>query len=104
MRSGSAANCDHYFVAIEETRVHLVALGVPASEVTVSGIPIDPVFAEPKDPRAMRRKHGLDEDAFTILVSAGGFGVGPVRAHHPGALEAPPPGAGRRRSAAATRS
>ena len=26
----------------------------------------------------MRRKHGLDEDLFTILVSAGGFGVGPV--------------------------
>jgi hypothetical protein len=26
----------------------------------------------------MRRKHGLDEDRFTILVSAGGFGVGPV--------------------------
>ena len=28
--------------------------------------------------RAMRRKHGLEEDRFTILVSAGGFGVGPV--------------------------
>ena len=26
----------------------------------------------------MRRKHGLDQDRFTILVSAGGFGVGPV--------------------------
>jgi processive 1,2-diacylglycerol beta-glucosyltransferase len=71
-------NCEHYFVALEETKVHLVALGVPADRVTVSGIPIDPVFAEAKDSRAMRRKHGLDEDVFTILVSAGGFGVGPV--------------------------
>jgi processive 1,2-diacylglycerol beta-glucosyltransferase len=26
----------------------------------------------------MRRKHGLEEDRLTILVSAGGFGVGPV--------------------------
>ena len=26
----------------------------------------------------MRRKHGLDEERFIILVSAGGFGVGPV--------------------------
>jgi processive 1,2-diacylglycerol beta-glucosyltransferase len=26
----------------------------------------------------MRQKHGLQEDTFTILVSAGGFGVGPV--------------------------
>ena len=71
-------DCEQYFVALEETKVHLVALGVPANRVTVSGIPIDPVFAEAKDARAMRRKHGLDEDAFTILVSAGGFGVGPV--------------------------
>ena len=70
--------CEQYFVALEETKVHLVALGVPESKVTVSGIPIDPVFAEAKDSRAMRRKHGLDEDRFTILVSAGGFGVGPV--------------------------
>jgi processive 1,2-diacylglycerol beta-glucosyltransferase len=70
--------CEHYFVALEETKVHLTAMGVPEGKVTVSGIPIDPVFAEVKDPRAMRRKHGLDEERFTILVSAGGFGVGPV--------------------------
>ncbi|MFO0890031.1 MAG: glycosyltransferase [Isosphaeraceae bacterium] len=69
---------EHYFVALEETRAHLVALGVPESLVTVSGIPIDPVFAESKDPQAMRRKHGLEAERFTILVSAGGFGVGPV--------------------------
>lgn len=71
-------NCEHYFVALEETKVHLTALGVPESRVTVSGIPIDPVFAETKDREAMRLKHGLDTDLFTILVSAGGFGVGPV--------------------------
>jgi processive 1,2-diacylglycerol beta-glucosyltransferase len=69
---------EHYFVALEETRAHLVAIGVPEDRVTVSGIPIDPAFAEPKEPLAMRRKHGLAEGAFTILVSAGGFGVGPV--------------------------
>jgi processive 1,2-diacylglycerol beta-glucosyltransferase len=69
---------EQYFVALEETRVHLKALGVAQSLITVSGIPIDPVFMEPKDRRAMRQKHGLDPDRFTILVSAGGFGVGPV--------------------------
>ncbi len=69
---------EQYFVALEETKVHLKALGVPESLVTISGIPIDPVFAEPKDRQAMRHKHGLDQDRFTILVSAGGFGVGRV--------------------------
>ncbi len=30
---------ERYFVAIEETRVHLESLGVPASKISVSGIP-----------------------------------------------------------------
>ena len=62
----------------EETAVHLARLGVPAETITVTGIPIDPVFAEPKDPQAMRLRQGLAPDRTTLLVSAGGFGVGPI--------------------------
>lgn len=69
---------EHYFVALEETRVHLEKLGIPAEKITVSGIPIDPVFAETKDKSAMREKYGLENDKLTILVSAGGFGVGKI--------------------------
>jgi processive 1,2-diacylglycerol beta-glucosyltransferase len=71
---------DRYFVALDETRVHLERLGVAASAITVSGIPIDPLFAVAKEAKAMRAKHGLAPDRTTILVSAGGFGVGPVEA------------------------
>lgn len=73
--------CHHYeqyFVALDETRVHLEMLGIPPEKITVSGIPIDPVFAEVKDKRAMRDKHHLSQDITTILLSAGGFGVGPM--------------------------
>ena len=69
---------EHYFVALDETRLHLEKLGIPASKITVSGIPIDPVFNEQKDKREMRAKYGLTQDVTTILLSAGGFGVGPV--------------------------
>jgi processive 1,2-diacylglycerol beta-glucosyltransferase len=69
---------EHYFVALDETRVYLTTLGIPAEKVSVTGIPIDPVFAQAKDKRAMRDKHGLKRDRTTILVSAGGFGVGPI--------------------------
>jgi len=73
--------CHHfeqYFVAIDETREHLVRLGIPAGRVTVSGIPIDPAFAVAKDKTEMRRKLGLAPDRATVLLSAGGFGVGPI--------------------------
>jgi processive 1,2-diacylglycerol beta-glucosyltransferase len=73
--------CHHYeryFVALDETRVHMEKLGIPPEKLTVTGIPIDPLFAEHKDKHAMRVKHGLQEDVTTVLVSAGGFGVGPV--------------------------
>jgi len=73
--------CHHYeqyFVALDETRVHLEKLGIPPEKITVSGIPIDPVFAELKDKRMMRDKHALKADRTTILVSAGGFGVGSI--------------------------
>lgn len=71
-------NVERYFVALDETRTHLERLGIPGERITVSGIPIDPIFAEPKEARAMRLKYGLDPDRITILVAAGGFGVGPV--------------------------
>ncbi|MEW6737466.1 MAG: glycosyltransferase, partial [Acidobacteriota bacterium] len=73
--------CHHYeqyFVALDETRMHLIKVGIPADKITVSGIPIDPVFARSKDKQQMRAKYGLHPDRFTILISAGGFGVGPV--------------------------
>src|SRR5678816_1666307 len=69
---------EQYFVAIDEARAYLEALGIPANKITVSGIPIDPVFAEKKSKVEMRRKHGLESDRVTILLSAGGFGVGSV--------------------------
>src|SRR5215813_3111395 len=71
---------EHYFVAIDEARVYLEVLGIPAERITVSGIPIDPVFGIKKDKQEMRAKHGLAPDRTTILLSAGGFGVGSIDA------------------------
>jgi processive 1,2-diacylglycerol beta-glucosyltransferase len=73
--------CHHYeqyFVALEETRVHMEKLGIDKTRITVSGIPIDPVFALAREKREMRLRHGLEPYKTTILVSAGGFGVGRV--------------------------
>jgi len=69
---------EHYFVAIDEASVHLNKLGIWTDKISVTGIPIDPIFSEQKDKQAMRLKYGLDPNKTTILISAGGFGVGPV--------------------------
>lgn len=71
-------HCDKYFTALDEAREHLIRLGAAPSKVAVTGIPIDPVFANLPDKEETRRTLGLDPDRTTIIVSAGGFGVGRV--------------------------
>jgi processive 1,2-diacylglycerol beta-glucosyltransferase len=71
-------NYERYFVALDETKFYLETLKFPAEKISVTGIPIDPIFAETKDKRAMREKYNLDADKPTIILSAGGFGVGRI--------------------------
>ncbi|HVP77012.1 MAG TPA: glycosyltransferase [Thermodesulfobacteriota bacterium] len=69
---------DWYFVACEETRVYLAALGIPIETIFVTGIPIDLKFGVEKSRREARLRLDLDPDGTTLLVSPGGFGVGPI--------------------------
>lgn len=64
-----------YFVANEECRVQLENIGFPPDRITVSGIPIDPVFCESKGRAELRARQGLREDLPLLLVSAGALGV-----------------------------
>ena len=68
----------HYFVALEESREHLKAMGLPEKRITVSGIPISPEFAVPQDRATLRAKYGLAMDRPVILLSAGALSVGPA--------------------------
>jgi processive 1,2-diacylglycerol beta-glucosyltransferase len=70
--------CERYFTATEEASQTLRWLGVPGADVVRTGIPIHPVFSEPKDRAAMAVKHGLDATRPIVLQLAGGHGVGPV--------------------------
>lgn len=67
-----------YFVALDETKAHLMALGLPEDRVTVSGIPVAPVFAEPVNRAELRVRLGLAQERFTLLFSAGAYGVSPA--------------------------
>jgi len=67
-----------YFVAIDETKAHLEMLGIPSERITVSGIPIDPVFQTAVNREDERLRLGLTTDQPVLLLSAGALGVGPT--------------------------
>jgi processive 1,2-diacylglycerol beta-glucosyltransferase len=70
--------CERYFTATEQGALYLQSWGVPAADTCATGIPIHPVFAEPKGRDACLARHGLAGDRPVILQLAGGFGVGPI--------------------------
>jgi processive 1,2-diacylglycerol beta-glucosyltransferase len=74
--------CERFFVATEETRENLTSLGVDGRAITVTGIPIDPVFAGRRDRHEAARRMHLAADAPVVLQMAGGFGVGSVERIH----------------------
>ena len=67
-----------YFVAIDETKAYLQMLGIPTDRITVSGIPIDPVFDKPIDRTQECASLGLDPTKPILLLSAGALGVSPT--------------------------
>jgi processive 1,2-diacylglycerol beta-glucosyltransferase len=69
---------DRYDVALSESAEYLAGIGVPREKVRVTGIPIDPQFEVAVDRRDARRKLGLAVESRIVLISAGGYGLGPV--------------------------
>jgi 1,2-diacylglycerol 3-beta-galactosyltransferase len=65
-------------VPTEGARKEVLAAGVPADRVQLLGLPVDLRFRPPApgEKAALRRRFGLDERRFTILVSGGGEGSG----------------------------
>jgi len=79
---------DGYFVADEMTREQLIRRGVAASQITVSGIPIDPAAAEPKEAAEARARRGLPADRRLITLFGGGVDNEHIRAIVEGLLRA----------------
>ena len=71
-------NMNRYYVALEEAAEYLARVGVPREKLRVTGIPIDPLFETPLSRHEARRKLGLAFEARILLISAGGYGVGPL--------------------------
>lgn len=65
---------NHFFVARDETKAHMTAIGVPADRITVSGIPVQPGLADAIDHDAILNRYDLRPDRPILLISAGAAG------------------------------
>jgi len=70
---------DAYFVASEMTRDELIKQGIASEKIMVTGIPVEKKFSKPLIKSEIYAKLGMSADKFTVLVSSGGFGVGPIK-------------------------
>lgn len=71
---------DRYCVASDEVAFRLADRGVPREKIIVTGIPVMPQFGEPLDRAACAAELGVDPKKFTVLMMAGGAGVGSLDA------------------------
>jgi processive 1,2-diacylglycerol beta-glucosyltransferase len=83
--------CEHYFTATDEGALYLQSWGVPKGDTTPTGIPIHPVFSEPRDRAACRSRLGLALNRPVVLQLSGGFGVGPIEKIYRGLLQVEEP-------------
>jgi processive 1,2-diacylglycerol beta-glucosyltransferase len=79
--------CEHYFSATSEGAAYLQHWGVPAGDISATGIPIHPVFSQPKDRAGCLARQGLVGDRPIVVQISGGFGVGPIEKIFRGILE-----------------
>ncbi len=69
-----------YFVAQEDDKIHMEALGLPADRIEVTGIPVEPEFGAPVDANAVLERHGLQPGRPTLPVAGGALGMSPATA------------------------
>lgn len=70
---------DLYIAPSEDLLPRLVKLGVAQEKVRTFGLPIDPEFGRRVNKTEIRKQLNLDTGLFTILITSGGFGVGPIK-------------------------
>lgn len=66
---------DKYYVATEDLRTQMIALGILAERIIVSGIPLKRSFQSLTRSEALYEKYGLDRGRRTLLIMAGSYGV-----------------------------
>jgi 1,2-diacylglycerol 3-beta-galactosyltransferase len=77
-RGWTFSKADLVIAPTEDARKVAIRRRVPADRVKLLGLPVDLRFRPPApgEKQALRRRYGLDESRFTVLVMGGAAGVG----------------------------
>jgi len=67
-----------YSVASHWTKEKMIKMGVPAAMIIDTGIPTHEKFSHPLNKGELRKKWGIGENIFTVLMATGSFGIGPI--------------------------
>lgn len=71
---------DIYITALPFTKEQLIRQGVGESQVRQFGIPVHPKFLEKYEKNILAKKLGIEQNKFTVLLTTGSFGIGPIEA------------------------
>lgn len=69
---------DQYIVAAPFTKDLLRRQGIEEERIKIFGIPIEEKFRKDGNPEALYAKFGLQKGLFTVIISTGSFGIGPI--------------------------
>jgi processive 1,2-diacylglycerol beta-glucosyltransferase len=71
-------NTNLFFVAHDGMTDELLQLGVRASQIKVTGIPVRPVFGNQLNRQQFQQQLGLNSEKPTLLLMSGGNAIGPL--------------------------
>lgn len=69
---------DFFVVASEDAKRYLESWGIDRNKIKLLGIPIRPEFLKKTSKEGLRERLGFERTTFTIFLSGGGFGMGPI--------------------------
>lgn len=69
---------DNYIAASEYTKKLLISEHIEESKIRALGIPVDEKLLQPYDKNILCAKFKIQPDKFTVLISTGSFGIGPI--------------------------
>jgi processive 1,2-diacylglycerol beta-glucosyltransferase len=63
-----------FTVPDEHVRAEMISWGAPADRISICGIPVDPAFDVPHNPKATRLQYGISDNVPMVLFMGGGMG------------------------------